>query len=153
MLTSLLAWREGYVEWKKALKNPAILNNPAALKQLHAKAFGPHLPFLADRDIEEPIPKIFYASRTHSQLSQVTGDLKKSPYNPQTVLLASREQLCVNESLSGTKGSELTSKCKALTKSNQCQYYIGVDNPINLHEFKNTVMDIEDIGNYSRAKK
>ena len=45
--------------------------------------------------------KIIFASRTHSQLSQFVSELKKSPYGGKiaVVTLASRNSLCINESV------------------------------------------------------
>ncbi len=153
LLTSLLAWRENYINWKKAIKNPENVYNLELLRGLHAKAFGPNLDFLPDRDINESIPKIFYASRTHSQLSQVASALKKTAYNPQTILLASREQQCSNESVKNLHPGDLTTKCKSLVKSQQCQHYLGSQKIVNIHEFKHRIMDIEEIGNFAKEKK
>lgn len=51
-----------------------------------------------DRD---PRIQIIYTSRTHSQLSQVKRELKKLPYNPKCVTVASRDYYCINSSLRG----------------------------------------------------
>lgn len=43
------------------------------------------------------VPKIIYASRTHSQLSQAMQELKNSSYNHvKAVIIGSRDQLCIN---------------------------------------------------------
>lgn len=152
LLTSLLAWREAYCDWKRALKNPESVLNVELLKRFHSKAFGPKVPFKPDRDCDQPLPKIFYSSRTHSQLSQVADALKKTAYNPQTVLLASREQLCSNELVKQLHPGDITSKCRSLVKSQQCKHHLGSQNVTNLYEFKHTIMDIEEIGNYAKNK-
>ncbi|XP_075711853.1 ATP-dependent DNA helicase DDX11 isoform X2 [Rhinoderma darwinii] len=48
---------------------------------------------------EEHVTKIYYCSRTHSQLSQFVRELQKSPFGNETrlVSLASRQNMCVNE--------------------------------------------------------
>ncbi|KAM9311458.1 ATP-dependent DNA helicase DDX11 [Gastrophryne carolinensis] len=48
---------------------------------------------------EEHVTKIYYCSRTHSQLSQFVHELQKSPYGKDTrlVSLGSRQSMCVNE--------------------------------------------------------
>ncbi|XP_061494663.1 ATP-dependent DNA helicase DDX11 isoform X2 [Rhineura floridana] len=53
-----------------------------------------------DDDIEEEhITKIYYCSRTHSQLAQFVHEVQKSPFGKETrmVSLGSRQNLCVNE--------------------------------------------------------
>ncbi|XP_064011711.1 ATP-dependent DNA helicase DDX11 isoform X2 [Pogoniulus pusillus] len=53
-----------------------------------------------DDDLEEEhVTKIYYCSRTHSQLSQFVHEVQKSPFGKGTrlVSLASRQNLCVNE--------------------------------------------------------
>ncbi|XP_056373802.1 ATP-dependent DNA helicase DDX11 isoform X2 [Hyla sarda] len=48
---------------------------------------------------EEHVTKIYYCSRTHSQLSQFVHELQKSPFRKETKLvsLGSRQNMCVNE--------------------------------------------------------
>eukprot|EP00075_Anas_platyrhynchos_P034741 XP_027323994.1 ATP-dependent DNA helicase DDX11 isoform X2 [Anas platyrhynchos] len=53
-----------------------------------------------DDDLEEEhVTKIYYCSRTHSQLSQFVHEVQKSPFGKDTrlVSLGSRQNLCVNE--------------------------------------------------------
>ncbi|CAI5786309.1 ATP-dependent DNA helicase DDX11 [Podarcis lilfordi] len=53
-----------------------------------------------DEDIEEEhVTKIYYCSRTHSQLAQFVHEVQKSPFDKETrlVSLGSRQNLCVNE--------------------------------------------------------
>ncbi|XP_075284068.1 ATP-dependent DNA helicase DDX11 isoform X1 [Opisthocomus hoazin] len=53
-----------------------------------------------DDDLEEEhVTKIYYCSRTHSQLSQFVHEVQKSPFGKETrlVSLGSRQNLCVNE--------------------------------------------------------
>ncbi len=56
---------------------------------------------------------IVYASRTHSQLSQVLRELHRTAYGKDTrvALLGSREQLCVHPKLSKLKGGILAHQC------------------------------------------
>ncbi|XP_072510153.1 putative ATP-dependent DNA helicase DDX11-like protein 8 isoform X4 [Notamacropus eugenii] len=53
-----------------------------------------------DEDLEEEhVTKIYYCSRTHSQLMQFVHEVQKSPFGKETRLisLGSRQNLCVNE--------------------------------------------------------
>lgn len=57
------------------------------------------------------VPKVIYASRTHSQLAQAMQELKKTDYNcMKAAIIGSREQLCIHpdivkESSNATKVS------------------------------------------------
>ena len=59
------------------------------------------------------LPIIIYTSRTHSQLSQVQKELKNTSYKPRSVLLASRDYLCVNTNVNQNKGLALNAACSA----------------------------------------
>ena len=72
-------------------------------------------------------PKIIYASRTHSQLSQVISELKRSGYTPRVSVLGSREQLCVNPSVSRLNEGAQTNECRRLCKSRACLYKRNLD--------------------------
>lgn len=43
------------------------------------------------------VPKVIYASRTHSQLAQAMQELKRTNYNTmKAAIIGSREQLCIH---------------------------------------------------------
>lgn len=52
-----------------------------------------------EEEEEEVTPKVFFTSRTHSQLSQFVGELKKTEFGwrLRTVCLGSRKNLCINK--------------------------------------------------------
>jgi hypothetical protein len=54
---------------------------------------------------------VIYMSRTHSQLRQVQKELAKTCYRPNMAIFASREQLCLKESLNGLRGKEKVEAC------------------------------------------
>ncbi|XP_076243503.1 ATP-dependent DNA helicase DDX11 isoform X2 [Calliopsis andreniformis] len=75
-----------------------------------------------DEDKEEELyenTKIFFCSRTHSQLSQFITELKKSPYgeNISVMTLASRQNYCINKSVRRLKQLNLINElCLQLQK-------------------------------------
>jgi chromosome transmission fidelity protein 1 len=52
-----------------------------------------------DEEEEEVTPKVFFTSRTHSQLSQFVGELKRTEFAERlrTACLGSRKNLCINK--------------------------------------------------------
>lgn len=69
------------------------------------------------------VPRIIYASRTHSQIKHVIEELRRTPYHPQMCVLGSRDQLCIHEEASKLHGATLNSRCRALVSSQSCRYY------------------------------
>lgn len=67
--------------------------------------------------------KIIYMSRTHSQLTQVIKELKKTVYRPLMTIHASKDHLCVNSELSHTKGAVRNRECESLMSRKKCPYY------------------------------
>lgn len=54
---------------------------------------------------------VIYMSRTHTQLRQVQKELAKTCYRPNMAIFASRDQLCLKESLSMLRGKEKIEAC------------------------------------------
>jgi regulator of telomere elongation helicase 1 len=86
---------------------------------------------------------IIYASRTHSQLAQVVGELKSTSYKPRMTVLGSRDQLCVHEKISKLKGGALNHACNTANSQRACSYRTNLDkyNP----DATTSVMDIEEV--------
>lgn len=56
----------------------------------------------ASNNISTKPPIIIYASRTHSQLSQVVGELRNTRYRPRHAVLGSREHMCIHPKVNPT---------------------------------------------------
>lgn len=70
--------------------------------------------------------RIVYASRTHSQLAQVIQEFRRCPYSDlPAVILASREQLCINEQLATVP--DKNQMCRAKLKTRSCEYYNNIE--------------------------
>ncbi|XP_077034341.1 ATP-dependent DNA helicase DDX11 isoform X1 [Agelaius phoeniceus] len=76
-----------------------------------------------DDDLEEEhVTKIYYCSRTHSQLSQFVHEVQKSPFGKDTrlVSLGSRQNLCVNEEVRRLGALQLINdRCMEMQKNKQ----------------------------------
>jgi regulator of telomere elongation helicase 1 len=151
LLCASLAWQQSYKALLQAIA--ASKNNPAAavdaISSLLLQATGS-----SSADVTDfKVPKIIYASRTHSQLVQVQRELQKTAYRSVTsVTLGSREQGCVNPQLVSLKGSALNERCRALVNLRRCSYYRNTEPFMNSHpNALSTMADIEDIVSHGRS--
>ena len=64
--------------------------------------------------------KVYYASRTHSQLKQVVKELRQTAYRPRMSVLGSREHYCLHKDVS--RSSTKNDDCKKLLENNACSY-------------------------------
>ncbi len=78
------------------------------------------------REVRKIKIKMFYTSRTHSQISNVIKELKKTVYLPITSILSSRDKSCINVSYRNysKNPSSLNTICKKNKK--KCLYYNNV---------------------------
>ncbi|XP_038549559.1 Fanconi anemia group J protein [Micropterus salmoides] len=81
-----------------------------------------------DNDGKKKIPKIFFGTRTHKQITQIAHELKRTVYSsvPMTIL-SSRDHTCVNPEVA--PHSNRNERCKDLLDAKDgrsCHYYHGV---------------------------
>ena len=90
--------------------------------------------------------KIIYTTRTHSQISQIIRELRKTCYKPRTAVLASRDHTCVNSEIrKNISGNILNIKCRK--NCVKCAYYNGV-----LSDKREYMLDIEELFKNGKAK-
>ncbi|KFP67239.1 Fanconi anemia group J protein, partial [Cariama cristata] len=99
------------------------------------------------------IPKIFFGTRTHKQISQVTRELKRTAYSsvPMTIL-SSRDYTCIHPVVSSS-GSNRNEMCVELLEGKHgksCLYYHGVHKLSEHHALQSAhrmyqAWDIEDL--------
>uniref|UniRef100_A0A8D3C6M0 DEAD/H (Asp-Glu-Ala-Asp/His) box helicase 11 n=1 Tax=Scophthalmus maximus TaxID=52904 RepID=A0A8D3C6M0_SCOMX len=73
-----------------------------------------------DELIEEHVTKIYYCSRTHSQLAQFVHEVQKSPFSEDIslVTLGSRQNLCVNEDVRRLGSNQrINDRCMEMQKN------------------------------------
>ncbi|XP_020272956.1 Fanconi anemia group J protein homolog isoform X2 [Asparagus officinalis] len=103
------------------------------------------------------MPKIYYASRTHSQISQVIREYRKTSYRVPMAVLASRKHYCTNKHVCRTEN--IDENCKLLLKDEGA----GCPEFKNAHKVKShsslqkggtyEVHDIEDLVKIGRTVK
>eukprot|EP01090_Pellita_catalonica_P012630 TRINITY_DN2799_c0_g1_i1.p1 TRINITY_DN2799_c0_g1~~TRINITY_DN2799_c0_g1_i1.p1 ORF type:complete len:203 (-),score=24.67 TRINITY_DN2799_c0_g1_i1:12-551(-) len=133
LLCSTLAWRK---TWKPPIREPfGDTDNRTLLDGMYNEDAEPQRP-----------PPIIYSSRTHSQLTQVIGELKKNcPYAAKTCILGSRKQLCIHPEVSLLKGEARDHKCRSLVTATKCDFHKNVDDYKNDATVTEKVCDIEDL--------
>lgn len=83
--------------------------------------------------------KIYYCSRTHSQLAQAIGELKKCKHRHRSVILGSRKMYCINKRVNQiTNPDLLNEKCREMVRDNCCQYY-------EKKHYTPEILDIEEL--------
>ncbi|XP_075945141.1 ATP-dependent DNA helicase DDX11 [Anarhichas minor] len=73
-----------------------------------------------DELVEEHVTKIYYCSRTHSQLAQFVHEVQKSPFSKDIslVTLGSRQNLCINEEVRRLGSSQrINDRCMEMQKN------------------------------------
>lgn len=146
MLCSALAWQRHANAESKA-NNGEVGNFDT--KMTNATAVTTGVSSVESSKQERQKSVVIYASRTHSQLSQVVSELRSTRYRPNHALLASREQLCSNDQLRKkvTKSSSLSfnNACSQLVKKRGCRFKLNLEG-FKLSGPEQPVMDIEELG-------
>ena len=169
LLCSALAWQQG--ERAKFRSSGAIDQSSPTL----AAASNISGTTQSDAATEPPkkTPIIIYASRTHSQLSQVVRELRNTRYRPRHAVLGSREHMCVhpkvnplsaktknNSNAQSMNSSEINHGCNKLNKERKCMYRNNLEDAGGINgtwtppnpekvlaggEYEQPVLDMEDL--------
>lgn len=147
LLCSSLAWlltkkQEMKANMQKPVPNPGDMNQqPNIMEQLEminrSKGKG-----------NWAVPKIIYASRTHSQLSQAMQELKRTSYSfMRAVVLGSRDQLCIHPDVMREVGNaNKVQMCKLRVTTRTCSFHSRVESRKEDPDFRGpSIMDIEDL--------
>lgn len=96
--------------------------------------------------------KIFYCSRTHTQLNQAIKELKRVYPTLNSIILGSRKVYCQNEDVKDLKDLDLINeKCSEYCDTNKCMFY----NNLLLHDNSSMkgIYDLENMEQYCKEKK
>lgn len=72
--------------------------------------------------IEQPQKRIIICSRTHTQITQLISQLKKTIYTPKVSILGSRKLTCLNPNV--YKFNDINTLCKESIKKNACRWFL-----------------------------
>ncbi|XP_032401150.1 Fanconi anemia group J protein isoform X1 [Xiphophorus hellerii] len=105
-----------------------------------------------DKDGSKKIPKIFFGTRTHKQITQIAHELKRTVYSGvHMTILSSRDHTCVNPDVA--PHFNRNERCKDLLEAKDgrsCRFYHGVQKMRDQHTLQwvhglREAWDIEDL--------
>uniref|UniRef100_A0A8B9HR04 Regulator of telomere elongation helicase 1 n=1 Tax=Astyanax mexicanus TaxID=7994 RepID=A0A8B9HR04_ASTMX len=146
LLCATLGWREYFKDSISARKISEKMGGAELFPDRPMSSWG-----TAATDGDVPayytdIPKIIYASRTHSQLTQVVSELKNTAYRPKVCVLGSREQLCINQEIMKQESNHIkVHMCRAKVSTRSCLFYNNVDEKSTDKDIMNSILDVEDL--------
>jgi len=100
-------------------------------------------------EVKTMAPRIYYATRTHSQIAQVVAELKQSGYKPKMSILGSKQHYCVNAHV--RRQVSLEESCEDALKDGHCQYFKGTQ--ALLSSAMKQLHDIEDLCRIGKSRK
>ncbi|XP_019094422.1 PREDICTED: Fanconi anemia group J protein homolog [Camelina sativa] len=140
LLCSVLAWQKSYLS-RFSNGNFSHLKTQPSDTTLPSNVEPPEPP---------NIPTIYYASRTHAQISQVIREYKKTGYRVPMAVLGSRKRCCTNRHVQGK--DNVDEKCRLLLKDKKnpkCPEFEGAARILAYPSLRqnghNGVHDIEDL--------
>ncbi|XP_061390735.1 regulator of telomere elongation helicase 1 homolog [Musca vetustissima] len=147
LLCSSLAWLH---QRKEEMKNQMVKANPSQSDFKDNPMLGEHFEMMARSKGKSNwgLPKIIYASRTHSQLTQAMQELKRTSYSfMRAVVLGSRDQLCIHPEVMREMGNaNKIQMCKLRVQTRTCSFHSRVESRKDDPDFRGpSIMDIEDL--------
>ncbi|EME29448.1 DNA excision repair protein ERCC-2 [Galdieria sulphuraria] len=121
-----------------------------------------------EEDECKELPRIYYCSRTHSQLLQFQEEVKRTIANmqwsekvprPSVLILSSRKNLCINEKVSSLSNANLINeRCMELTSKEPgspgcCPYYHLEGQRILRDHLSSEIVDIEELVNLGKERR
>ncbi|XP_048406459.2 regulator of telomere elongation helicase 1 isoform X2 [Stegostoma tigrinum] len=145
LLCASLAWREHLRDSISANKISRQLNGEELFEGRSLSSWGSASADAYSASYSD-IPKIVYASRTHSQLTQVINELRNTAYRPKVCVLGSRDQLCIHPEVMKQESNHVkVHMCRVKTSTRTCHFYNNVEEKSTEKEFTQTILDVEDL--------
>lgn len=164
LLCSSLAWlqdKKAQVELNRQANISSLMGDNGSLQNNQIEALKRSLESTTGMTwggSEFAVPKIIYASRTHSQLTQAVQELKRSAYNTVKVsVIGSREQLCIHEQVrKEMSNAAKVHMCRAKVTGRTCFYYNHfeeIKRNSDPRQLVGDVVDIEDMVRYGEKQR
>uniref|UniRef100_A0A8C7YUV4 Regulator of telomere elongation helicase 1 n=1 Tax=Oryzias sinensis TaxID=183150 RepID=A0A8C7YUV4_9TELE len=154
LLCATLAWREHFRDTISACKIAERLKGENMFPNTTLASWGTAATDGDKQAYYLDVPKIIYASRTHSQLAQVIGELRNTSYRPKVCVLGSREQLCINPEVMRQESNHVkVHMCRGKVSTRSCLYYNNVDERSTDKDLVNSILDVEDLVKFGNKQK
>ncbi|XP_018021404.1 regulator of telomere elongation helicase 1 homolog [Hyalella azteca] len=152
LLCASLGWLEHHKAQMQASMNAMSMDTVSSFDSASSNNIG-SLPG-SSFGLFRGLPKIIYASRTHSQLSQAISELKRTAYKyVKVAVLGSRDQLCIHPEVSKEQNnSTKLHMCQVRVKSKTCYFHNQVEGKKDDPALRSEVMDIEDLVLYGKRR-
>ncbi|XP_053309652.1 regulator of telomere elongation helicase 1 [Spea bombifrons] len=146
LLCATLAWRQHFKDGISARKIAERMNGAELFPDRPTAAWGNAEAESQGSAYYTDVPKIIYASRTHSQLTQVIGELKNTSYRPKVCVLGSREQLCIHPDVKKQDNNHVkVHMCRSKVSTRSCHFYNNVETKSTEKDLTSHILDIEDL--------
>ncbi|KAG8050354.1 hypothetical protein GUJ93_ZPchr0009g839 [Zizania palustris] len=113
LLCSALAWQRHY-PLRAPPADPLLHGGGFVPEDTQKQAPPPGIPEKAPK--RKNVPTIYYATRTHAQITQVIREYHKTSYRVRMTILASRKHYCVNKNV--CMSANIDEQCKSLLDHN-----------------------------------
>ncbi|CAM9303939.1 unnamed protein product [Lampetra planeri] len=154
LLCATLAWREHYKNTISARKIAERMGGEELFPNAPLSSWGTAPPDGDTPTSYSDVPKIIYASRTHSQLSQVVGELRNTSYRPKICVLGSREQMCINPEVMRQESNYVkVHMCRGKVSTRTCAFYNNVDEKSTDKDLVNSILDIEELVKFGSKQR
>ncbi|KAM3923568.1 regulator of telomere elongation helicase 1 isoform 2-T2 [Leptodactylus fuscus] len=146
LLCATLAWRQHFKDSITARKIQERMHGVEMFPNRPTADWGSGESGEQSSAYYSDIPKIIYASRTHSQLTQVISELKQTVYRPKVSVLGSREQLCIHPDVKKQENNHVkVHMCRSKVSVRSCHYYNKVEEKSTEKDLTTQILDIEDL--------
>ncbi|XP_049920560.1 regulator of telomere elongation helicase 1 isoform X3 [Epinephelus moara] len=154
LLCATLAWREHLKDTISAHKIAERLGGEEMFQNRPLSSWGTTATDSDALTHYTDLPKIIYASRTHSQLAQVISELKNTSYRPKVCVLGSREQLCINPEVMRQESNHVkVHMCRAKVSTRSCVYYNNTEEKSTDRDLVNSILDVEDLVKFGNKQR
>ncbi|XP_069544659.1 regulator of telomere elongation helicase 1 [Brachyistius frenatus] len=154
LLCATLAWRDNFKDTVSARKICERLGGQEMFPNTPLSSWGTAATDGDKTAFYTDVPKIIYASRTHSQLAQVVHELKNTSYRPKVCVLGSREQLCINQEVMRQESNHIkVHMCRAKVSTRSCVFYNNVEEKSTDRELTHSILDVEDLVKFGNKQR